>query len=104
MPTTTCDVGGSKDAARVADEPGRFSYSRLVAARDHGRQLQERADRARKAGDYRKALARYSELLPVVSFLEEAGQTGLPPGMSMQLLQRGIELAEELAAAPYLGE
>jgi hypothetical protein len=40
----------------------------------------------------------------VVSFLEEAGSTGLPPGLSMQLLQRGIELAEELEAAPYLGE
>lgn len=104
MSTTTCDVSGCEDAARSADDTGRFSYARVAAAKYHGRQLQERAARAKKAGDYRQALARYRELQPVVSFLEEAGSTGLLPGLSMQLLQRGIELAEELEAAPYLGE
>lgn len=103
MPTTDCNVGGSEDVERDA-ESGVLSYARIAAAKYLGMQLQGRAERAKKLGDYRQALARYHELHPVVSLLEKAGSTGLPPGLSMQLLQRGIELAEELEAAPYLGE
>lgn len=94
MHTTDCNVGGGEDAARDA-EPRCLSYARVTAAKYHGKQLQLRARRAVQVQDYRSALARYQELLPMVTLLEEAGATGLPSGMSLQLLQRGVELATE---------
>jgi hypothetical protein len=49
---------------------------------------------AKMSGDHKKAVALYRELLPHVRVLDELEALDMPQGMSSQLVERAIELAE----------
>lgn len=95
MPITHYTVCGGEDDKGDVEGVGRFTSSRIKAAKSYGATLQEGVQRAKQVSDHRSLLMHYSKLRPVVEYLEEARATGLPFGLSLQLLQRGIELAQE---------
>jgi hypothetical protein len=66
----------------------------LNALRHRGLAIQCKIQKALNDCSYVEAIAQYNELLPIVSGLERMKATGLPAGLALQILRRGIELAE----------
>lgn len=69
-------------------------YISLNDLKEKARSLQNEAVRAKLAGNHKRAVQLYRELLPHVRILDELQVFGSPAGMAEQLVQRAIDVAE----------
>lgn len=72
----------------------RGDYISLPDLKARAGALQREAMRSKLAGDHKRAVAIYRELLPHVRLLDELEVFAQPPGMPEQLILRAIELEE----------
>ena len=75
----------------------RGSFYFVEELTDKAKSLQSEAMRAKLAGEHKKAVQLYRELIPYLSVLDDLGLFGCLSGLPVQIAERTIEQLEDAA-------